>query len=113
MNRSQRLLASLLLFSLTTFIAAQTTVSGVVTDAKTGDALAGANVVVDGTNNGAAADANGSYTIDNVPNGATLTASMIGYEKTSKAASSTVNFSLEGSALQMSGLEVIAKGILQ
>ena len=31
--------------------------------------------------------ANGSYTIDNVPNGATLTASMIGYEKTSKAAS--------------------------
>ena len=41
MNRSQRLLATLLLFSLTTFIAAQTTVSGVVTDAKTGDVLAG------------------------------------------------------------------------
>lgn len=108
MNCSQRILTSLLLFSLTTFITAQTTVSGVITDAKTGDALAGANVVVNGTNNGAAADANGSYTIDNVPNGATLTASMIGYEKISKASSKTVNFALEGSALQMSGLEVIA-----
>ena len=57
MNRSQRILASLLFFSITTYLSAQMTVSGTVTDAGTGSALAGANVVVDGTNNGAAADA--------------------------------------------------------
>ena len=54
MNRSQRILASLLFFSLTTFLTAQMTVSGTVTDGATGSALPGANVVVDGTNNGAA-----------------------------------------------------------
>ena len=108
MNRSQRILASLLFFSLTTFLAAQMTVSGTVTDAATGSALPGANVVVDGTNNGAAADANGAFTINNVPNGATLTASMIGYEDASMSAARTVNFRLTGSALKMTGLEVIA-----
>ena len=108
MNRSQRILASLLSFSLTTFLAAQMTVSGTVTDGATGSALPGANVVVDGTNNGAAADANGAFTINNVPNGATLTASMIGYEDASMSAARTVNFRLTGSALEMTGLEVIA-----
>ena len=63
MNRYQRILASLLFFSLTAFLSAQMTVSGAVTDAATGSALAGANVVVDGTSNGAAADVNGNYTI--------------------------------------------------
>ena len=108
MNRSQRVLASLLFFSLTTFLTAQMTVSGTVTDGATGSALPGANVVVDGTNNGAAADANGAFTINNVPNGATLTASMIGYEDASMSAARTVNFRLTGSALEMTGLEVIA-----
>ena len=108
MNRSIRILASLLVFSLTAFLSAQMTVSGTVTDAATGAALSGANVVVDGTNNGAAADANGAFTIKNVPNGATLTASMIGYADASMSASGTVNFRLSGSALEMTGLEVIA-----
>jgi iron complex outermembrane receptor protein len=108
MNRSQRILASLLFFSITTYLSAQMTVSGTVTDAGTGSALAGANVVVDGTNNGAAADANGAFTINNVPNGATLTASMIGYSDASMAAARTVNFNLSRSALEMTGLEVIA-----
>ena len=108
MNRSIRILASLLVFSLTAFLSAQMTVSGTVTDAATGAALSGANVVVDGTNNGAAADANGAFTINNVPNGATLTASMIGYADASMSASGTVNFRLSGSALEMTGLEVIA-----
>ena len=62
MNRSIRILASLLVFSLTTFLSAQMTVSGTVTDATTGAALSGANVVVDGTDNGAAANACGCFT---------------------------------------------------
>jgi outer membrane cobalamin receptor len=84
------------------------TVSGTVTDAATGSALAGANVVVDGTNNGAAANASGAFTISNVPNGATLTASMIGYADDSMAATKTVNFRLSASTIEMSGLEVLA-----
>ncbi|HIB04782.1 MAG TPA: TonB-dependent receptor [Candidatus Marinimicrobia bacterium] len=101
-------MASLLIFSLTSFLSAQMTVSGTVTDAATGSALAGANVVVDGTNNGAAANASGAFTISNVPNGATLTASMIGYADASMAAARTVNFRLSASTIEMSGLEVLA-----
>jgi len=108
MNCSKRILASLLIFSLTSFLSAQMTVSGTVTDAATGSALAGANVVVDGTNNGAAANASGAFTISNVPNGATLTASMIGYADASMAAARTVNFRLSASSIEMSGLEVLA-----
>ena len=46
------------------------TVSGTVVDASTAP-LAGANVVVDGTNKGSAADTSGAFTINNVPNGST------------------------------------------
>ena len=108
MNRFTRIVANLVILSLTPILFAQMTVSGTVTDASNGEALAGANVVVDGTNLGAAADANGGYTISNVPNGATLTASMIGYTDASATAATTVNFSLTGSAIEMSGLEVLA-----
>jgi hypothetical protein len=108
MNRSIRILSYLLIFSLNTFLFAQMTVSGTVTDAATGAALSGANVVVDGTNNGAAANASGAFTISNVPNGATLTASMIGYADASMAAARTVNFRLSASSIEMSGLEVLA-----
>ena len=48
---------------------AQNTISGTVTNASTGEALPGANVVVLGTNMGAAATVDGSYTISNVPDG--------------------------------------------
>ena len=108
MNRSMRSLGFILILSISSILFAQMTVSGTVTDAATGAALAGANVVVVGTDLGAAADKNGSYTIDNVPNGATLTASMIGYKNASATAGRTVNFALTGSAIEMSGLEVMA-----
>jgi hypothetical protein len=83
-------------------------VSGTVSDAATGNALAGANVVVEGTDLGAAAGGDGSYSIANVPAGATITASMIGYTSSSATAAATVNFSLEASAIQLSALEVLA-----
>ena len=87
---------------------AQMTVSGTVSDAATGNALSGANVVVEGTDLGAAADANGNYSIANVPAGATITASMIGYTSASATAAATVNFNLEASAIRLSALEVLA-----
>jgi outer membrane cobalamin receptor len=92
---------------------AQGTISGTVTDASTGDPLAGANVVVEGTSLGAAANTDGSFTIENVPMGAfTVTASMIGYASASQTVNVrgavTVNFALEVSAYELSALEVLA-----
>jgi hypothetical protein len=95
------------------FLFAQNTISGTVTDASTGEALAGANVVVVGTNMGAAATADGSYSISNVPDGSyTLTASVIGYadgnQSVNVSGDATANFSLNVSALELSALEVLA-----
>jgi len=53
-------------------------VSGNITDAETGEALVGTNVVVKGTSNGVVADINGNYQID-LPQGSTLVFSFIGY----------------------------------
>ena len=95
------------------FLFAQNTVSGTVTDASTGEALAGANVVVTGTSMGAAATADGSYSISNVPAGSyTITASVIGYADGSQSVNvsgdATVNFSLSVSALELSAVEILA-----
>ena len=111
MNRYTRIVTNTFIFSLTSILFAQMTVSGTVTDASSGNALAGANVVVDGTDMGTAADVNGGYTLSNVPNGATITASMIGYSDESATAGRTVNFRLSETALQMSGLDVIASRV--
>ncbi len=56
--------------------------SGRITDAQTGEALIGANVIIEGTYMGAAADVNGYYYINNIPPGDyTVVVSAVGYEK--------------------------------
>ena len=56
-------------------------ISGVIKDSETGDPLPGANIIVDGTNRGAAADADGRYLILNMqPGNYTLRVQMIGYQ---------------------------------
>jgi len=92
------------------FAQGETTVSGTVTDAATGDALVGANVVVEGTDLGDAADANGNYSIVNVPAGATITASMIGYTGANATAAATVNFALSSEAIAVEDIVVIGYG---
>ena len=89
--------------------------SGRVTDAETGQGLAGANVVIEGTSIGAAANATGDYSISDVPAGTqTVTASVIGYASSSttvnvpSSGSVTTNFALSGEAIELSGLEVLA-----
>jgi TonB-dependent receptor len=42
-------------------------IQGTITDSTTGDALSGANVIIEGTSLGAASDINGNYKIYNVP----------------------------------------------
>jgi outer membrane receptor protein involved in Fe transport len=56
--------------------------TGKVVDAETGEALVGANVILEGTTMGAACDIEGNYRINNVvPGEYTLVFSMIGYAK--------------------------------
>ena len=61
-------------------------VSGHVLDAVTGDPLIGANVLVEGTNYGAATDQEGSYEITNLPVGTySIRVQMIGYKSALKS----------------------------
>ncbi len=58
-------------------------ISGKVTDSQTGEPLIGVNIIIEGTQIGAATDIDGFYFIINLrPNNYTLIASYVGYEKT-------------------------------
>lgn len=120
MNRKLFIIFNLILF--TTYILAQDdfnieetqknekiTISGRVVDSVSGSPLAGANLVVDGTEIGSASDEDGVYTIEDVELGSGVTASVIGYEDlTLYADESQLDFSLVRSAIKMSALEVLA-----
>ena len=82
---------------------------GTVTDVSTGNPIAGANVIVDDSELGAAADEEGKFTIENIEKGASVTASAIGFDDlTMFVDSNELNFELTPSAVQMSELEVLA-----
>ena len=86
-------------------------VSGTVTS-ESGEPLVGANVVVNGTDLGAAVDADGIYTIKIGPGSYTVTASSIGYTSATKSidvsGDVTLNFGLLVTVVEMSALEVLA-----
>ncbi|MCR4416171.1 MAG: TonB-dependent receptor [Ignavibacteria bacterium] len=73
----------ILLTAISNYIFAGTTgkIAGRVTDARTGEGIPFANVIIEGTTLGAATNLEGYYTIINVPPGVyTLRASVVGYE---------------------------------
>jgi outer membrane receptor for ferrienterochelin and colicin len=65
----QRVLTFMLIIVSTYALAQNGTISGVVTDATTGETVIGANVVIQGTTVGAATDIDGKFTIANVKPG--------------------------------------------
>ena len=100
---------TLIIITLPLMLLAQTiTVTGTVKDAGTGEALAGANIVVEGTDLGSASAYNGRFTINAVPSGSRVTASMIGYGSQTLTAGAMLEFSLEKGTVEMTGLEVLA-----
>ncbi len=91
-------------------------ISGTIIDKESGQNLIGANIILEGTNLGAASDINGFYNILNVPPGVyTLQATMIGYNKIIQQnvkvmidLTSSVNFSLSSKTLEGEEVIVIA-----
>ena len=74
----RRLMFLLLLFVCSSGAFAQSKVTGKVVDAS-GEPIIGASVMVKGTSNGVVTDLDGNYSISNVPSGASLNISYVGY----------------------------------
>ncbi len=86
--------------------------TGKVSDSKTGQGIAGANVVIDETDLGSATDENGEYSIDGVSVGSSVTVTVIGYDDLTLFADSEVlDFSINSSIIEMSGLDVVGSSI--
>ncbi len=106
MRKISKLVATTLLMS---FVLSQTAgkIRGIVTSSE-GQPLAGANVVVDGTNKGSATDSEGMYTILNVEAGTySITTSYIGYQSSTNTnilikvgLTTPANFVLQTSAVE-------------
>ena len=106
------------LFIIVSFAWTQTTgkLRGTVSSSD-GQALAGANVIVDGTSMGAATDGDGGYTILNVSAGRySVTASYIGYKSTTESnvvvkvnLTTPMDFSLESSAVEGEAVTIVGQ----
>lgn len=90
---------------------------GRVTDKESGDPLVGANVTLEGTSLGAAADLRGDYVILGVPPGAhTVKVSYIGYQpvaisniRINAGLTTTQDFKLASSAIEVTALVIVAE----
>ena len=103
-----------LMFTLLHGVMAQTrSISGRVTDQKTGDGLPGVTVLVKGTTNGASTNADGSFSLNNVPENGKLVFSSVGMTTQERAISSesTYNVALASDIKQLSEVVVTALGI--
>lgn len=109
MKTAQKYVLLLLLF-ISAEMAAQTTVSGTVTEKATGTPLPGVNVIVKGTSTGTTTDFDGNYQIQ-APNGSVLVFSYIGFKNfEATVTGSTVNVALEEDAQQLDEVVVIGYG---
>ncbi|MGH7596746.1 MAG: TonB-dependent receptor [bacterium] len=92
-------------------------IAGRLTDKASGDALAGANIVIEGTTMGAASNLDGYFTILNVPPGVyKVRASMIGYStivvsnaRVQIDLTTTVDFAMEEQAVTGGEITVVAE----
>lgn len=70
------------------------TITGTITDDK-GESIIGANVMVEGTTNGSITNLDGQFTLNNVPEGAVLVVSYIGYKEQTIKVGSQKDFSIK------------------
>ncbi len=105
------IIASVCWFSLGSLYAQDRTVSGTVTDSKTGEGLPGVNVLVVGTSNGATTDFDGKYKLS-VSGDVSLKFSYIGYKpQTIEVGSrSVIDVKLQEDVEQLSEVVVVGYG---
>lgn len=103
----------LVLCSLSGIAQAQTTVSGRVVEQANSQPLAGVTVVIKGTGRGTSTDAEGRYSLPNVPTSATLTFSFIGFQTTDVTVGNktTIDLGLIEDLQQLQEVVVTALGI--
>ena len=101
-------------FSITAF-SQNITVKGKVTDAGTGEAMIGLNVVIKGTARGVATDVNGSYTLTDCPPDATLVYSFVGYDPVEETVRgrTTIDVSIAPSSSMLEDVVVIGYGTVK
>ncbi|RKY56429.1 MAG: hypothetical protein DRP93_01410 [Candidatus Neomarinimicrobiota bacterium] len=110
-------IAILMILPMCVFAQATGKLVGVVTDAKTNEPLAGANVLLEGTVLGAAANADGSFIILNVPVGSyDVSASIISHKKLTiqkvrvlSSVTTELKFELEESVIAGQEVTVVAE----
>lgn len=93
-------------------------IAGTVTDSTSGDPLPGVNVVIEGTNQGAATDVNGEYRIDNLEAGTyAVRASFVSYQDVVQTGvevqanqTTTVNFALAPATEALDEVVVVGYG---
>ncbi|GAB3497809.1 TonB-dependent receptor [Spirosoma knui] len=102
-----------LLVLITPLSYAQTVITGTVTDAANGDALAGTTIQVKGTNTGATADANGRYQLTAPVGEKTLVFSFIGYQPLEVAVGnrSVIDVQLTANNNALSEVVVVGYGV--
>ena len=107
------LMSLVLMFTILHGVMAQTrTVSGRVTDQKTGDGLPGVTVLVKGTTNGASTNSDGAFSLTVPQEGGTLVFSSVGMATQERAigSESTFTIALAQDAKQLSEVVVTAFG---
>ncbi|MDR4987629.1 MAG: SusC/RagA family TonB-linked outer membrane protein [Bacteroidales bacterium] len=93
------------------------TVTGVVSDAQTGETLPGANVVIQGTTIGTVTDIDGQYSLDVSAGEVTLVASFLGYNPSVRTINIgagellTINFPLELDIATLEEFVIIGYGV--
>ncbi|MFL9845367.1 SusC/RagA family TonB-linked outer membrane protein [Flavobacterium rhizosphaerae] len=91
---------------------AQSTVSGIVRDSLTAQPIPGANVLVQGTQNGTVTDMDGNYTLGNVSNGDKIVFSFIGFSSQviTYNGQAKIDITLKEDATQLQEVVVIGYG---
>src|SRR5690606_21923292 len=90
------------------------TLRGTVKDARTQETIVGATVTVSGLSKTTSTSETGAFTLSNVPSGATLVISYIGYEtRTTVVNSASVDIALEPSSSTLDDVVVIGYGSIR
>lgn len=95
---------------LTCNLIAQHQVTGIVTDAETGDPLPGVSILIQGTDRGAATNLEGSFSLNTPSEDATLIFSYIGYETQEIAIEGRSEINLEMVSTAILGRDVVVVG---